>query len=138
MLTTPSAVRSAGQGTITVKAAGEFTRENLNVAAQYATWLTPGDRSSADQVPPGSGAVIRRGLRKVAAYRDAAGSLHERSAVCPHLGCIVAWNAVEGTWDCPCHGSRFDVLGNVIHGPATSGLALLRDEARRAAHETAP
>ena len=49
--------------------------------------------------------------RKIAVYRDERGELHRRSAVCPHLGCIVAWNPAASTWDCPCHGSRFDKLG---------------------------
>jgi Rieske Fe-S protein len=56
-------------------------------------------------------------------YRDADGQLHELSAVCPHLGCIVHWNAVEKTWDCPCHGSRFAAQGRVINGPANRDLA---------------
>jgi glycine/D-amino acid oxidase-like deaminating enzyme/nitrite reductase/ring-hydroxylating ferredoxin subunit len=107
----------------TLRAAGEFLKENLNVAGQYADWLTRGDVASADAIPHGSGAVIRRGLSKVAAYRDEHGQLHERSAVCPHLGCLVAWNDAEKTWDCPCHGSRFDRLGQVINGPANRGLA---------------
>ena len=55
--------------------------------------------------------------------RDEAGVLHERSAVCPHLGCIVAWNSEEKSWDCPCHGSRFDGLGKVITGPSRADLA---------------
>jgi Rieske Fe-S protein len=67
--------------------------------------------------------VLRRGLTKIAVYRDKQGKLHERSAVCPHLGGIVHWNAAETTWDCPCHGSRFDPLGKAINGPTNSDLA---------------
>ena len=70
----------------------------------------------------GEGAVMRRGLSKVAVYRDEGGKLHECSAVCPHLGCIVDWNGAEKTWDCPCHGSRFDARGKVINGPANTDL----------------
>jgi glycine/D-amino acid oxidase-like deaminating enzyme/nitrite reductase/ring-hydroxylating ferredoxin subunit len=105
-----------------LRTAFDFVRENLNVAAQYADWATSGDLGSVDQVAPGEGAVIRRGLSKIAAYRDEHGSLHEHSAVCTHLGCIVAWNADEKTWDCPCHGSRFDARGHVINGPAITDL----------------
>lgn len=70
----------------TLRAAGEFARENLNVVRQYGDWLTGGDVGSAEQVGPGTGALVRRGLTKVAAYRDEQGALHECSAVCPHLG----------------------------------------------------
>ena len=66
--------------------------------------------------------MIRRGKHKIAAYKDASGTLHERSAVCPHLKCIVDWNPGEKSWDCPCHGSRFDPLGRVLNGPAVSPL----------------
>jgi glycine/D-amino acid oxidase-like deaminating enzyme/nitrite reductase/ring-hydroxylating ferredoxin subunit len=107
---------------ITARAIAEFTRETLNVGAQYKEWLTPGDAPSVGDVPQGSGAVIRRGLSKVAVYRHSNGSLEEFSAVCPHLGCIVGWNSAEQTWDCPCHGSRFDVSGRVLNGPAIGGL----------------
>ncbi|HVL35211.1 MAG TPA: FAD-dependent oxidoreductase, partial [Burkholderiales bacterium] len=82
----------------TVAAAREFTAENLNVAAQYADWLTAGEVDSTDQVPARSGALLRRGLQKIAVYRDAEGRLHERSAACPHLGCVVHWNRSEQTW----------------------------------------
>jgi glycine/D-amino acid oxidase-like deaminating enzyme/nitrite reductase/ring-hydroxylating ferredoxin subunit len=107
----------------TLRAAGEYTKEALNMAAQYTDWLTPGDVHSVDEIAKESGAVLRRGLTKVAVYRDERGELHECSAVCPHLGCIVGWNSTEKTWDCPCHGSRFDRLGQVINGPANSALA---------------
>jgi glycine/D-amino acid oxidase-like deaminating enzyme/nitrite reductase/ring-hydroxylating ferredoxin subunit len=109
-------------GRITLRATGEYTKENLNVAAQYADWLTKGDVESTEEIPKDSGAVIRRGAAKIAVYRDQTGALHERSAVCPHLGCIVAWNPAEKTWDCPCHGSRFDKFGDVVNGPANVGL----------------
>jgi glycine/D-amino acid oxidase-like deaminating enzyme/nitrite reductase/ring-hydroxylating ferredoxin subunit len=107
----------------TLRAAGEYAKEALNMAAQYTDWLTPGDVHSMDEVAKESGAVLRRGLTKIAVYRDERGELHERSAVCPHLGCIVGWNSTEKTWDCPCHGSRFDRLGQVINGPANTDLA---------------
>ena len=77
----------------TLRAASEYAKEALNMAAQYADWLTPGDVQSVDEIAKDSGAVLRRGLSKVAVYRDEHGELHERSAVCPHLGCIVGWNA---------------------------------------------
>jgi glycine/D-amino acid oxidase-like deaminating enzyme/nitrite reductase/ring-hydroxylating ferredoxin subunit len=105
-----------------LRAALTFAEENLNVAAQYATWATPGEVNSVEEIKPGVGAILRRGLSKFASYRDDAGNLHERSAVCPHLGCIVSWNATERSWDCPCHGSRFDPYGKVLNGPAIGPL----------------
>jgi len=102
----------------------EFLSENLNVAKEYVKdWFGGGDVSSIDEIPKGEGALMRRGLSKIAIYRDEKGACHERSAVCPHLGCIVHWNGAEKVWDCPCHGSRFDALGNVIVGPANGPLA---------------
>jgi Rieske Fe-S protein len=62
-------------------------------------------------------------MAKVAVYCDPQGQRHEMSAVCPHLGCIVHWNHVEKTWDCPCHGSRYDPYGQVLSGPAIQGLS---------------
>jgi glycine/D-amino acid oxidase-like deaminating enzyme/nitrite reductase/ring-hydroxylating ferredoxin subunit len=101
---------------------GEFIRENVNVVTKYADYLTGGDVTNVEQIQPGSGAVVREGLGKVAAYRDASGELHKCSAVCTHMGCVVQWNHVEGTWDCPCHGSRFGPVGQVIIGPAVDDL----------------
>lgn len=103
-------------------AAAEFLKENLNVAAQYTSYVTPGEVTSLDEIPPNSGAVVREGLNKVAVYRDETGEIHKMSAICTHLGCIVAWNKAASTWDCPCHGSRFDALGRVVNGPASQDL----------------
>jgi glycine/D-amino acid oxidase-like deaminating enzyme/nitrite reductase/ring-hydroxylating ferredoxin subunit len=100
----------------------EFAKENLNVAAQYLDLVTPGEIKSADEVKPGEGAVLRRGATKVAVYRDRDGTVHERSALCTHLHCVVHWNRGEGSWDCPCHGSRFDPYGRVLNGPAIADL----------------
>jgi glycine/D-amino acid oxidase-like deaminating enzyme/nitrite reductase/ring-hydroxylating ferredoxin subunit len=106
----------------TLGALGRFVSETLNLATQYVDWLTSGDVDSSAQIKPGTGAVIRRGLLKMAVYRDEQGACHERSAVCTHLGGIVHWNDAEKTWDCPCHGSRFDRFGGVLSGPANHDL----------------
>ncbi|HUQ52938.1 MAG TPA: FAD-dependent oxidoreductase [Gammaproteobacteria bacterium] len=101
----------------------EFAKENVNVAAQYLKdYASGGERSSADELAPGEGAILRRGLAKIAAFRDEDGTLHELSATCPHLGCVVSFDAVEKTWNCPCHGSRFDCHGHVVVGPANRDL----------------
>ncbi|MBC7951832.1 MAG: FAD-dependent oxidoreductase [Rhodospirillaceae bacterium] len=107
---------------VTLKAAQSYADTNLHVAEHYAEWLTGGDVEDVAQIPPDSGAVLREGLTKVAVYRDLAGVVHKRSAVCSHLKCIVAWNDAERTWDCACHGSRFDRFGRVLNGPAGAPL----------------
>ena len=108
----------------TVGAIRDFAEENLNVAAQYTDLLMPGEVSDASEIKAGDGAILRRGLSKVACYRDEMGALHERSAICAHLGCVVRWNSTEKSWDCPCHGSRYHRTdGHVVNGPAHTGLA---------------
>lgn len=105
------------------RAATTYLQENLNVALQYADWLGGGDTKEVDAIPRDGAAVLRRGLHKIAVHRDAHGELHAFSATCPHLGCVVAWNPTESSWDCPCHGSRFSTHGEVLNGPANRGLA---------------
>lgn len=122
---------------ITLKALPEFARENLNVAKQYTDLVMAGDVESEEEIKAGSGAIVSHGLRKVAAYRDPEGELHKLSAVCPHLGCIVNWNTLENTWDCPCHGSRYDALGKVIQGPANSDLAEAGEQTADSKQQTA-
>lgn len=109
-------------GRFRLAATGEWLRENVNVAAQLPKLLHPAEVGDVAEIAPGAGAIVRRGLSPIAAYRDAAGRLHERSAICPHLGCVVAWNALESSWDCPCHGSRFDADGTLRCGPAARDL----------------
>jgi len=108
---------------IRLKALPEYASENINVAGQYTDYITAGDIKSESDLRPGEGAIMREGVSKVAVHRDRDGTAHKMSAVCPHLGCVVAWNSTEQTWDCPCHGSRFNAEGRVYHGPANGDLS---------------
>jgi glycine/D-amino acid oxidase-like deaminating enzyme/nitrite reductase/ring-hydroxylating ferredoxin subunit len=112
---------------VRVKALPEYASENINVAGQYADYVTAGDIKSETELRPGQGAIMREGVAKVAVHRDRAGNVHKFSAVCPHLGCVVGWNSTEQTWDCPCHGSRFSADGRVYQGPANTDLSTVDD-----------
>jgi Rieske Fe-S protein len=100
----------------------EAVTETISSTLPFVDWLTGGDVSSVDEIKKGEGAIIRQGLSKIAAYRDENGKLYQRSAVCTHMGCIVRFNSLEKTWDCPCHGSRFAIDGHPINAPAISPL----------------
>lgn len=103
-------------------AMGEFVKEQANTLSQYGNWVTPPEVDNEDQIAPGEAAIVRSGLAKKAAYRDKSGKLYVKSAVCTHLGCEVSFNSAEKSWDCPCHGSRFGIDGQVLHGPANTPL----------------
>jgi glycine/D-amino acid oxidase-like deaminating enzyme/nitrite reductase/ring-hydroxylating ferredoxin subunit len=104
-----------------------FINENLTAVKNYAEYLVPGELSSLDELQPGSGAIVRQRLQKIAAYRDDEGVLHLHSAKCTHLGCVVHWNSLEQCWDCPCHGSQFAPDGSVLNAPAISPLTPIED-----------
>lgn len=112
----------------TLSAAPKFIAENLNVALQYADWFTPGELKKIDQLPPDEGVIMRKGLKKLAVYKDKDKKVHVNSAFCPHLGGCVNWNNSEKCWDCPCHGSQFDGCGKVTIGPAISNLFPCQEE----------
>lgn len=99
-----------------------LAKEALQTNAPYADWMRGGDVESPDDIRPGHGATIRRGLHVIAAYKDEYGQCHLMNARCPHLNAVVRWNEVEKTWDCPAHGSRFDCMGRVLNGPAPVDL----------------
>lgn len=105
-----------------LQTAPTWLKENFDVAVQFAKRFIGGELTSLEALAPGEGGVVRRGLHRIAAYRDLNGLVHERSAVCTHLGCPVSWNPTEKGWDCPCHGSKFDPYGKVTNGPATEDL----------------
>src|SRR3954467_1556979 len=103
--------------------AKELVKENANGGLDFVgDHLSRPDVRSVGSIAPGEGGIVRHGASKAAAYRDEDGTLHAVSAVCTHLGCQVLWNSAERSWDCPCHGSRFDVTGHVIQGPAVKDL----------------
>jgi Rieske Fe-S protein len=103
--------------------ARKVIEENANVAKRFL-----GDRlrslraPSLDTLAPGEGGVVRDGEERVAAYRDESGNVFACSPICTHMGCYLQWNAAEKSWDCPCHGSRFDYRGSVLQGPAVHDL----------------
>ncbi len=110
-------------GRVTARATGRFIRENVGVAVNLAGHLAPSDISSARELKRETGAVIRKGGTKVAAYRNRTGRLHLRSATCTHSGCLLTWNGFERCWDCPCHGSHFSIDGEPLNAPAVIPLA---------------
>jgi glycine/D-amino acid oxidase-like deaminating enzyme/nitrite reductase/ring-hydroxylating ferredoxin subunit len=102
---------------------GELISARAEDVANLSEHLTGGEVGSVEELAPGEGAIVRRGLSKIAAFRQDDGTVIERSAVCTHVGCIVHWNGLEKCWDCPCHGSQFQPDGTVINGPAIRPLA---------------
>lgn len=105
-----------------VKALPGFLKESFNEASQYLKWLTPEQVENIEAIPPGEGALMGNGVTKLAVYRDDTGHLFWISAKCTHMGGAVCWNSSEKSWDCPCHGARFDPYGHVIEGPAMTDL----------------
>lgn len=106
-----------------VRSGASFLEENLNVAGRIIKDRIKKEPVHSEyELGPEEGAILQRGAAKIAAYRDAEGKLFEHSAVCTHLGCIVQWNSAEKSFDCPCHGSRFNGEGKVITGPAVKNL----------------
>jgi glycine/D-amino acid oxidase-like deaminating enzyme/nitrite reductase/ring-hydroxylating ferredoxin subunit len=116
-----TAVYSPRRATLT-ESARQFVAHNREVAVRFVADRVSPAAGSVDEIPAGGGATVRMGGRLVAVSRDEQGGLRTRSATCSHLGCIVQWNVVERSWDCPCHGSRFTPDGEVLDGPATAPL----------------
>jgi glycine/D-amino acid oxidase-like deaminating enzyme/nitrite reductase/ring-hydroxylating ferredoxin subunit len=97
-------------------------KESLDQAAHFVKDRFKGLTEDIDNVAPGEGRIVGRPSEQTAVYRGVQGEVHAVSARCTHLGCIVSWNSAEISWDCPCHGSRFSVDGEVIQGPAVRSL----------------
>jgi glycine/D-amino acid oxidase-like deaminating enzyme/nitrite reductase/ring-hydroxylating ferredoxin subunit len=103
--------------------AARYVRENLDYPFYLVRdRLAKADTNSLDDLHPGEGKIVNLDGRKVAAYRDPRGELTLLSPICTHMKCVVGWNDADKTWDCPCHGSRFEPTGEVIGGPAEQSL----------------
>ncbi|MEU7109703.1 FAD-dependent oxidoreductase [Streptomyces sp. NPDC046215] len=106
-----------------LRAAPTFLKHQAEVGRHFVgDRLRPTHVDSVAEIGPGTGALVRVDGRRCAVYREEDGTLRALSARCPHLGCLVAFNAAERTWECPCHGSRFDTDGTLLQGPATRPL----------------
>lgn len=100
-----------------------YVRENVDYPYYYLKdRLTYAEGTSTRQVTRGEGKILSIDGERIACSRDDEGKLIKRFAYCTHMGCLVRWNTAEHTWDCPCHGSRFQPDGSVLAGPAESPL----------------
>jgi len=109
-----------------IAGAAEFAAGTASTASHLVGGYLARKPHSFDALGPGEAAVLKIDGRNVAGYRDEAGALHAVSAVCTHMGCLVGWNETDRSWDCPCHGSRFALDGEVIHGPAVKALEAVK------------
>ncbi len=101
----------------------EFAKENLDVAKEFVKgFFTKEKIESLSALAHGEGKVVEWEGEKMGLYKDEAGGLHAVNTICPHLKCHVAWNDAEKSWDCPCHGARYDIDGTLITGPAAHDL----------------
>ncbi|MGE3611299.1 MAG: FAD-dependent oxidoreductase [Bacteriovoracaceae bacterium] len=101
----------------------EFVKDSIATLIHYKDWITPSEVKVEELTPQNAGCLLREGLKKKCVYHDKDDHFEKTSAICSHLGGIVHWNDIEKTWDCPMHGSRYDVHGHVLEGPAISNLA---------------
>lgn len=106
------------------QSAGELMKENANVAMEFVADrlknISVSDLTTLTEAKPG---IYEVDGTKVGAYQDETGKVHLVSPICTHMGCYVRWNPAEKSWDCPCHGSRFDCDGRVLDGPAVEPLS---------------
>ena len=110
-------------GRLPLAAVPKMAKENLNAASHLiGDRMMPAQSPEFSAIPIGGAAIVQTEHERIAAYRDQNGNIHAVTSACTHWGCELRWNSAETTWDCPCHGSRFDIKGDVLHGPAVKPL----------------
>ncbi|MCI6466694.1 MAG: FAD-dependent oxidoreductase [Faecalicatena sp.] len=110
--------------------AGNFIKDSGHAAAgllKRAVWIP---QEKLEQVHAGEGAVVEHEGHKYGVYKSETGEIYAVSAHCPHLGCQLEWNAHEKSWDCPCHGSRFDYRGRHLDEPAQEDILCRKKEGK--------
>ena len=98
--------------------------ENMLVDSSNSLLFRKLETSNLDffEIPQNSGGIIEINNEKVGVYKDNDGNIHAVKPICTHLGCLLSWNDTDKTWDCPCHGSRYDFDGNNLYNPAFKDL----------------
>jgi len=104
--------------------AKSFIKQSVDIAGNFLTNLTMADKS-LQSIKPNEGGVVEIGGKRVGIYKDSTEQIYAVKPICTHMGCAIKWNKDENTWDCTCHGSRFDCEGNVLGGPALKSLERL-------------
>lgn len=100
-----------------------FVKENADVVKEFVVKRFTAEKiDGLSDLAMGEGKVVKLEGETVALYKDETGAVHALNPVCTHAKCIVAWNSSERTWDCPCHGARYSVDGEVLTGPARTAL----------------
>ncbi|MBM6839444.1 (2Fe-2S)-binding protein, partial [Clostridium saudiense] len=99
---------------------GEFLKENTDIGVQYIIGKIK--VASKDMPDRGKGKIVNIDKSKFGVYRDYEDIFHIVDTTCTHMGCELKWNSLEKSWDCPCHGSRFGIDGDILEGPATIPL----------------
>jgi hypothetical protein len=100
-----------------------FVQENADVVKEFvAKRISPEKIDGLSELAHGEAKVVKFEGETVAIYKDENGGIHALNPVCTHAKCVVGWNRAEKTWDCPCHGARYNIDGEVLTGPARRGL----------------
>jgi glycine/D-amino acid oxidase-like deaminating enzyme/nitrite reductase/ring-hydroxylating ferredoxin subunit len=106
--------------------AKSFVKENVNVAGQLIDGKLE-NPSKKIRLKPGEGKIVKIDGDRSGVYKDENGDLHIVNTTCTHMGCELNWNEAEKSWDCPCHGSRFNIDGEILTGPAVHQLSKDKD-----------
>jgi glycine/D-amino acid oxidase-like deaminating enzyme/nitrite reductase/ring-hydroxylating ferredoxin subunit len=127
-------------GRLSLRSAGRYLRENKDFpVCVIGDAIRRGPAPPSGGLAPGEADVVKVRGKAVAISRDENGEIHVMKAACTHMGCHVRWNRFERSWDCPCHGSRFDASGQVLNGPAADGLKpAAADAVQTGGEETGP
>jgi Rieske Fe-S protein len=100
-----------------------FVQENADVVKEFVAGRLAAEKiDGLSDLAKGEAKVVKYEGEKIAMYKDEDGMVHALSPVCTHAKCIVGWNTAEKTWDCPCHGARYSMDGEVLTGPARKPL----------------